>query len=198
MDAPSHADPAVFFHLRMVLSMVVSLGIAKLLSGVARFVQHPGRQPAYWVHVVWALSLLLAMMHFWWWEFSLQRVGVWRFEAFFFLIAYAALYYLLCAVLFPDDLAEYSGYRAYFYSRRPWFFGLLAAVFVADLVDTWLKGSDYVAAQGAAAPLRTAAYVLLCIVAACVSNARFHAVFAVANLAAQVGWILHRYDVIKV
>jgi len=42
MDTAS-VDPNPFIHVRMVLSMVVSLAIARLLSGFARLAQHPGR-----------------------------------------------------------------------------------------------------------------------------------------------------------
>ncbi len=196
MAAANAVDSAVFSHIRVVLSMVVSLGIARLLSGVARFVQHPARKRAYGVHLLWALSLLLSMMHFWWWEFSLSHVQIWRFEVYVFVVGYAALYYFLCAVLFPDYLAEYVGYRDYFMSRRRWFFGLLATTYVVDVADTWIKGRDYLGEQGVEYLIRTAAYVLLCIVAARTANARFHAAFAVLSLVYQISWILRLYDVI--
>jgi hypothetical protein len=193
----SVVDPNLFTHIRIVLSMVVSLGIARLLTGVARFVQHPGRRKLYWVHLLWASSMLLTVMQFWWWEFSLARLVVWRFEVYFFIVGYAALYYLLCAILFPDELSDYTGYRDYFLSRRRWFFGLLAVAFIADVVDTLLKGSAYREQMGTEYLWRIAAYVVLCGVAAVVRNERFHAVFAGANLVYQVSWILRLYDVLE-
>lgn len=189
-------DPNLFTHIRIVLSMVVSLGIARLLTGVAKIVQHPRRTPLYWVHLLWALSMLLALTHFWWWEFSLTRLVEWRFEVYFFIVAYAALYYLLCALLFPDDLSDYTGFRDYFYSRRRWFFGLLAVAFLADVVDTVLKGSAHLEAQGTEYLVRVAVYVVLCGVAAFVRNERFHAAFALGNLVYQVSWIMRLYDVL--
>jgi hypothetical protein len=196
MDATPTVDPAVFSHIRVVLSMVVSLGIARLLSGTAKFVQHPGRLRVYSVHLLWALSLLISMLHFWWWEFSLSQLAVWRFETYVFVVGYAALYYLLCAILFPDDLAEYTGFKDYFMSRRRWFFGLLAATYVVDVVDTWIKGPDQLWARGYEYPVRTVIFVLLCFLAARTANARFHAAFVVVSLVYQVSWILRLYDVI--
>jgi hypothetical protein len=198
MDVTPSIDPAVFSHIRVVLSMVVSLGIARLLSGAARFVQHPKRQRAYSVHLLWALSLLLSMLHFWWWEFSLTQLPVWRFETYVFVVGYAALYFFLCAILFPDDLAEYSGYQDYFMSRRGWFFGLLATTYVVDLVDTWIKGAEHFAARGTEYPIRNAACVLLCLLAARTANARFHIAFVVLSLVYQISWILRLYDVIGI
>jgi hypothetical protein len=190
-------DPAVFLHVRIVLSMVVSLSIARLLSGLAVFVQHPGRQKAYWVHLLWVASTLLLLVHFWWWEFRLAQLPVWRFELYAYVLFYAALNYLLCAVLFPNDLDEYDGWRDYFLSRRRWFFGLLALSFVVDLGDTWIKGSALLPKLGLEYPLRAGAYVLLCVAAAIIRSPLFHGVFAVGNLLYQASFIVRLYDVIE-
>jgi hypothetical protein len=70
-------------------------------------------------------------------------VPQWTFAIYFFVILYAILFFSLCTLLFPSDLRDYSGYEAYFLSRRHWFFGLLAATFIADIIDSSLKGSAY-------------------------------------------------------
>ena len=57
-------DPAIFGHVRVVIGMVVSLGVARLLTGVAGLVQHPGKVKAYPVHLAWAGFLLLFLLHF--------------------------------------------------------------------------------------------------------------------------------------
>lgn len=194
MDNVIHGDPNVFAHLRIVISMVVSLGIARLLTGLARFVAHPGHKPPYVAHLLWVLSLLLMLIHFWWWEFALSHLDEWRFGTYAFVVGYAALYFMLCAILFPDNLNEYTGYRDYFLSRRAWFFGLLALAYLVDVGDTLIKGRDVLHAQGLEYPLRTAGYVILCTAAVRVRNARFHVAFAVLNLVYQVSWIAREYD----
>jgi len=195
MDAHA-ADPNVFVHVRVVLGMVVSLGMARLLTGVAGFVQHPGRLRPDAIHLLWVASTLLLLLHFWWWEYELARVQGWRFEVYLLVLYYAVVNFLLCALLFPTDLAEYAGYRDYFLSRRRWFFGLLAMGFVVDALDTRLKGAEYVAAMGLEFPLRLGGYLVLCLVAAIVKDVRFHLAFAVANLLYQVSYIVRRYDVL--
>lgn len=196
MDASAAADSAQFIHVRMVLSMVVSLAIARLLSGLARFVQHPGRHAWYGVHALWTLYMIVMLIHFWWWEFALSRVPAWHFTAFAFVVGYAAVLYLLCAILFPDDIAEYAGFRGYFLSRRKWFFGILALTFVLDVVDTALKGGGHLAAQGMEYGVRTVAGVTLCAVAAYVEDERFHWGLVVVALAYQVSRILRLYDLL--
>jgi hypothetical protein len=56
----------------------------------------------------------------------------------------------------------------YFMSRRKWFFGLLAATFLLDLIDTRLKGGSY-----------------------------FHAVFVACALVYLVIWMFQRYLILS-
>lgn len=190
------ADAQVFFHVRVVIGMVVSLGIARVLTGLARFVAHPARHEVWWVHVAWALSLLLTLIHFWWWEYRLSAVH-WRFDRFGFVIAYAVLIFLACALLFPDDINEYDGWRDYFLSRRRWFFGLLAVTLVFDVGDTLIKGGEYLASLGSEYPIRIAVTLVACGVAALSASARVHGTLAIANLAYQVSWIARDYETLS-
>ena len=197
METVSAVDPNIFAHLRIVISMVVSLGIARLMTGLARFVAHPGRTATWWVHLTWVASMLLMLIHFWWWEFSLTHLAEWTFGTYAFVVGYAALYFFLCAILFPDDLTDYAGYRDYFLSRRAWFFGLLALAFLGDGADTLIKGRDYWQGMTAEYPIRLASYVVLCLVACVVRNAGFHAAFGVLNLIYQVSWIVREYGQLR-
>jgi hypothetical protein len=135
-------DPALFSHVRVVIGMVVSLSVARILTGIALFIQHPGKLKAYPVHLAWAAFLLLFLLHFWWWEFRLQALTTIGFGVYLFLICYCCLFFLLAVFLFPTTLDDYAGYEDYFYSRRRWFFGAFALVFAVDLLDTALKGVD--------------------------------------------------------
>lgn len=129
-----------FLHIRVLLGIVLGLAITTLLKGLARFVQHPGRERVYGVHIAWALSMFTLLAHFWWWEFRLVHVAQWSFVAFAFLILYVVVLFVLCTLLFPDDIGDYQGWRDYFLSRRQWFFGIMAASYVIDFGDTLIKG----------------------------------------------------------
>lgn len=183
----------VYLHVRVLLSMILGLGVAHLLRGVARIVQHPKKSKIYWVHLVWALFLFLYLIHFWWWEFSLQKVTQWTFPLYFFIAIYATLLYLLSTLLFPDVMDDYNSYREYFYSRRQWIFVFMAILFVADIVDTLIKGSDYQARLGFTYDVRTAVYILLSLLAIKIKNPRFHATFAVFAVIAEALYILKLY-----
>jgi hypothetical protein len=190
---PDAAAAAIFPHIRIVMGIVLGLGITRLLTGTAGFVQHPQRRKVYWVHLGWVLFMLVSLTHFWWWEFWLTAITAWTYDFYVFLIAYAVLLYFLCALLFPDNVDEYGGYEEYFISRRRWFFGLLALTFVFDLVDTLLKGEAHFERYGIEYLVRTPAAVALCVAAMVVANRRFHAAFLAASLVYQVSWILRLF-----
>lgn len=198
----THApDPALFGHVRIVIGMVVSLSLARLLTGLALFIQHPGRNRVYGVHLGWTLFLFLFILHFWWWEFRLQAVPSISFGIYLFLILYGCLFFFLCVLLFPASIDEYRDYTHYFISRRAWFFGFLALAFAVDLADTAIKGEayfrrTYLDTVGYEYPLRNAAHIMLCAVAAWTANRLFHAVFVAAALAYQIAWIFRIFDII--
>ena len=184
----------IFPHVRVIMGMVLSLGLARLLSGLARFIQHPGKLPIYPVHLAWVASMLLLLVHFWWWEYRLYATPQWTVTLYLFLIAYTIVLYALCALLFPDDIEEYSGYEDYFLSRRRWFFGLLGVAFVFDYLDTLIKGREHAELFGIEYEIRVPIYLALCTVAAVWPNRRFQAAFVTASLIYQVSWILRLFD----
>ena len=158
-----------FIHVRIIIGIVTGLTVTRLLTGLARFVQHPARDRIYLAHLAWAFFLLLAIVHFWWFEFGLQRIGVWKFEIYLFVICYAALFFFLGALLFPDRMDEYSGFAEYFHSRQKWFYGLLAALFLADLIDTAIKGAAHFSAFGIGYPIRQSVLAALALISRCSS-----------------------------
>ena len=195
------ADPALFGHIRIVIGMVISLRLARLLTGLALFIQHPGRNKVYWVHLGWTLSLFIFILHFWWWEFRLQSLPEISFGIYLFLIAFGCLFFFLCVLLFPASIDEYTGYEHYFLSRRAWFFGFLALAYAIDLADTAIKGEAYFRHTyfndfGYEYPIRNVVFILLCGLAAWTTNRTFHGTFVLAGLAYQIAWIFRVFDII--
>lgn len=182
-----------FFHVRVIIGIVVGLSVTRLLTGLARFVQHPARNQVYWIHLGWVIFLLLGVTHFWWFEFGLSRIEQWTFEIYFFVLIYAALFFFICTILFPDHMEEYSGFADYFHSRQMWFFGLLATLFAADILDALIKGIDHFRSLGPTYPVRQAILAALAVAGMFIANRRYHAAFVIVGLAAQIWWILRQF-----
>ena len=191
---PTQSNPELYQHVRVVISIIVGLCITTLLSGLSRFVQHPEREKVSILHLGWAASLLLWIIHFWWWEFRLSMIQQWTFGIYFFVILYAILFYSICTLLFPSDLRDYSGYEEYFLSRRRWFFGFLAATFVADVIDTSLKGSIYLHSFGWEYPMRIGVGLIVCLIGILVRNRRVQFTLLAVSLLYQIAYIVLLYN----
>jgi len=191
--APSLSD--IYLHIRVIISIIVGLCITTLLSGFARFVQHPRRERPSILHLGWAASLLLWVTHFWWWEFRLASIRSWNFETYLFIIFYAILYFLLSKLLFPDDISEYGGYEQYFLSRRRWFFGLLATTLCFDYIDTALKGAAYLHSFGIEYPIRLAINLALCTIGLIFPNRRIQFTVLSLTITYQITFIVLYYNV---
>jgi hypothetical protein len=184
---PDPTDVLIYQHVRVVIGIILGLSVTRLIAGVARFIQHPQRHELWWPHLGWVAWALLNVVTFWWWEFRLIHVD-WSFAIYGFVLFYAAMYYLLASLLFPDDLGDYANFKAYFLSRRAWFFGLLALTELLDVVDTWIKGSEHLSALGPAYVIRIAGFLVLCAVAARTRNGRLHGLYVLLALAYELSF----------
>jgi hypothetical protein len=194
MNPEPHTVAEVFPHIRIIMGMVIGLGVTRLLSGVARIIQHPRGYALYPVHLAWVAMLLLMLVHFWWWEFGLFQIQHWTFGKYLFLIGYAVILFLMCALLFPDSMLDYKSYEDFFISRRAWFFGLLASTYLLDVIDTLLKGQEHFARFGNEYMIRTPVFFALSIIAIFTTNRTFHILFVATALIYQASWILRLFD----
>ncbi|WP_339950199.1 hypothetical protein [uncultured Albimonas sp.] len=193
MTDPLPAPEQLFNHVRVVVGMVTSLGLARILAGFARFVQHPDRERASFEHLAWATWLVLALLHFWWFELAWASATVWSFERYVFLVAYGALHFFMAALLFPDDLRDYGSHRAYLIARRGLVFGFLIALACVDLSDSWLKGPAHMRQLGAVYLVKQGGLIVLAAIAIRSRSPRFHAVFAALAVLGEAGWIAWRH-----
>jgi hypothetical protein len=178
----------IFEYVSVLTSIIIGLGITHLLRGVARLIQHPGRVKTYWVHLLWVVNTFLTAISWWWWEFHLAAQESWTFEMYLFVVFFAVLLFVLCALLFPSDLEDYSGFEDYFLSRRQWFFGCSALTYLVDLADTWLKGADHFASFGIEYPIGSGVEFILCVIAMVTKNKRFHGGFVLLSLLYFLSW----------
>ncbi len=186
-------DPNIFTHVRTIISIIVGLSIGRLLTGLARFVQHPRQHKIYPVHLVWTFFMLVYVIHFWWWEFRLSGIQ-WTFLLYCFAAFYASVFFFLCTMLFPDTMYEYKGFADYFTSRRGWFFGILIGTFLLDIVDTFIKGPAYMASLGPEYWVRFVFYAIICTLAIVLKNQRLQLACAIAALVFEITWALSLYD----
>lgn len=172
----------IFEYIAVLTSIIIGLGMAQLLSGVTRIIQHPEHAKPYWIHLCWVFYMFVYAVFWWWWEFELGAIKEWTFGVYLFVIFYAFLVFLMCSLLFPKDFSGYDGFKGYFYAKRAWFFGVLASTEIIGLGDTAIKGMTYFHGLGVQYVIALAATVTLSVVAIFTRNEKFHAVFAVVAI----------------
>jgi len=172
-----------FSYLSGLTSIVLALGIARLLTGVGRILQARGSVHTYWVHLVWTLNLFLFIVMTWWILFRWQYWTDWNYFLFLFLLASPIVTFLQAVLLFPETLDEGADLKKYFYHNRRWFFVLGAILAPLDLIDTALKGWDHLAAQGVIYIITITLLFALNVTAALTAREGFHKFYALFLLA---------------
>ena len=141
-------DP--FSYLVVLTSIVLGLGVTRLVGGFGNLMQTRRRKRTYWVQTLWMLNLLLTTAIVWWVAYRWRGQQTWNFLLFLWLLLTPTLLYLISALLFPDseEARAISDWQVYYYENHRDIFVLYALVFPIDLVDTLLKGAAHFRSQG--------------------------------------------------
>ena len=129
-----------FEFISVLISMVVGIGIAQLLGGVAQAVHERKQAPIDSVHMVWTASVFLNLVLNWWVLFSWRSHEVWSFTLFLSLIVWAVALYLTVVFLYPPRKPANEGWATVYASNRQWFLGAFASFAAADIWVTALRG----------------------------------------------------------
>jgi len=172
----------IFDYVMMLTAIVIGLALTHLMQGVGKILENPRGTRVWWVHLLWVAHMMLMSVFWWWFEFNLRVVVRWTFQLYAFVLSYAFLIYLVCTLLFPSNLGEHTDFKSYFLSRRRWFFGLLIAILLVDLLDTLNKGTAHFASLGIEYPVSQAAFVILCAVGMVSARERVQAVIVILEL----------------
>ena len=187
----------MFEYVIVLTGVVIGLALTHLMQGIARIIEHPGRVRVWWLHLGWVGYMFVNAVFWWWWEFRLRLITSWSFQLYAFVLGYAFLIYLVCAVLFPSDVAPFQSFKDYFMARRRWFFGLLIAWLAVDFFDTWAKGSAYFASLGLEYPIAQACLALLCLVGLLSPRERVQVAVWLLVVGYQTSRIVRFYDLAR-
>ena len=193
-DPPiAHIEIDLYLHVRVLIAIILGLSVTRLLAGVAQFMGRSDHHRLSWIHLAWVAWVFFNVVSFWWWEFRLSQITHWTFALYLFVIAYASMFFLQAALLFPNDIEGYDSYGDYFIARRGLFFGIFALTEVMDVVDTLIKGTEHLRSLGPEYLVRNAIFLAFCLVAARTRNLKFHGLFAAAALLYEMIYIPRQY-----
>lgn len=109
----------LFEFIMVMLSIIVGLGIAELLTGVANVLQHRLTVRVYWVHSILATVVFLALVQQFWEAWGLRDIPEWTFGALLQMLGGPVCLYLCARLLFPDPVGNSDLEDHYYGAMRP-------------------------------------------------------------------------------
>lgn len=117
----------IFEFVMVLLSIVIGLGISRLLTGFGELLQ--SRRPLssmYWLLLVQALFQMLWFVALWWTAWSFSEHESWNIVLVLVLLLGSAFFFLAGYVIFPLDSGTTDS-REHYYAQHRTYYGLLAA-----------------------------------------------------------------------
>jgi hypothetical protein len=180
---------SLFEFLGVLISVVMGLGIAHILSGMSKTIHLRDVVRPYWVHTAWSVNTLFLIITIWWGMFWWSSLEQWHFYQYLFVISYAIVLFLAASILYPWDVEPGFDFEVHFYRNRPFFFGILALAWAIDIPETILKADQGLRSLPELYLVVVPSMLVLSIVAAITGSRRFHAIFAVMWLATMLTYL---------
>jgi len=175
-------DP--FSYLSVLISIILALGMTRVLADVGEMLQARSRRRLYWVHAIWVVNLFLYLVVAWWIFYRWRNQQPWTFFLFIFVLISPTILSLASIVLFPPEssLDEFVNYKTHYYSNHRVFFVLFEVFSPVDFVDTLLKGIPHLVALGPLYFISSILFFAGLVTAAITRNERYHRWYAILFL----------------
>ena len=169
---------ALFEFVMVLVSIIVGLGIATLLTGVADILRAGPAAKPYWVHSLVVVMVFLAHTQVWWESWDLNAAPQWSFGGLLMMLGAPICLFLISHLLFPETLTDVDLSEYYFrLAPRVWPLGAMTTLFGTFFRPVAFGSSIFDAGNLASVPA-----VLLCLILASTRNRRAHTVLVPAFL----------------
>jgi hypothetical protein len=167
-----------FNYLSVLLSIILGLAIAEILTGFRGLLQARRRVRLYWPSLLWCFVLLAIYAQTWWAMFGLRTHHSWTFAGFAIVLVHMILLYMLAGLVLPHiGENEVTDLRANYFAQHRWFSAFALGIIGASL------GKDLI--LNGALPERTnfafhLTFAALALIGGITRREWFHKAFAVA------------------
>lgn len=188
-----------FEFVSVLMSIVVGLGITRILSHLATLLEYRERITLDGVTLVWTLNVLGFHLIYWWVVVNNWRTqATWSFGGFVALFLYGVALYFAAALILPRVTAAGLDLRRRFEIIRVPFFSAWLAVLLLETLDSFRKGAQYVISElGPLYLLLIGTSLILGVMATRVSSGRFHWIYALGTTLAFSLWVAFRFSLIQ-
>ncbi len=108
----------LFEFLMILLSLIVGLGLAAILSGFANHLKRNGIRELSWTHAVITLTVFTALLQQFWEAWGLRFEPVWSFPAMLLMLGSPICLYLIARILFPEP-GDATSLGDYYLEKAP-------------------------------------------------------------------------------
>ena len=170
-----------FNYVAVLVSIVIGLGLTRVLSQLSEVIQAQNRPLNYWVHTMWMVNLFLFLMLSWWVFYRWRTAPQWNFFLFMWVAIAPTILYLSSGVLCPGELSASgaANWREYYYANRRGFFFTLLPIWPLDIINTLLKGTQHFINQGVLYVPSLAIWTIGCLVAGITANELYHRIWSI-------------------
>ena len=169
---------SLFEFLMVLVSLIIGLGIAEILSGVARTIRFRATVVHYWAQSVVAAAIFFALLQQWWEIWGLRHTPQWTFPGLLMMLGGPIGLYLIAHLLYPEPIRG-ANFRTYYYTEmRPAWWIACATVLVASSFRPLIIGETLFALHN----LTSFAGLAIFIVLGLTRNPTVHAILTPAIL----------------
>jgi hypothetical protein len=163
---------SLFEFLMVLVSIIIGLGIAEILAGVARQIRCRGSIRGYWVHSVLVGAIFVALLQQWWEIWGLRVVPEWSFGGLAMMLSGPVGLFLIAHLLFPEPMHRADIREYYDGAMRPVWWLAALTVALATLFRPTIIGSNLWSLDNATSFVFFFAFIAL----ALVRRSTFHAI----------------------
>jgi len=154
---------SLFEFLMVLVSIIIGLGIAEILTGIARQVRCRGSVHGYWVHSALATGIFFALLQQWWEIWGLRVVPEWTFHGLVMMLTGPVGLFLVAHLLFPEPM-QGANLREYYHGvMRPIWWLAAVTVVLATIFRPLIFGSNLFSPDNATSFLLFFGFIALAI-----------------------------------
>ena len=170
----------LFGHVSVLVSIVIALGLAELVTAWGEVLRNRARVRFYWLHLFWSIFSVMLMIQMWWGIWDFNSLQDWTLAAPTALVVQSLVLVLTAQMISPKiGPSQPADMKVFYYGNARVFFipgGLLlismAANEVVFLDQPLVHPENMVRGAG----------VVLCAIAAYTKNERVHTTLAIGAL----------------
>ena len=145
------------------VSIIVGLGVAEVLTGIAKQIRWRHSIAGYWVHSCGVSLIFLALLQNWWELWQLSQMPEWTFFSLVLMLIAPASLYLIAHLIFPEPMRN-SDFRSHYYgAMRPIWWLAILTVLSSTLFRPIAFGADVLVMDNAVSALMLAGFVALAV-----------------------------------